>query len=420
LGKDDTANDSYDPTQYEVFDERPADADPSVLGFLVEQEPVTKRRTAVIRTTDRIQFRRCRRRWGWGSHLRGNLGPKENASPLWMGSGFHFALEDFHGAKRFPTASAAFDAFVDATKRHDKTSLPVDWSDLWELSVGMLDYYEHQWLRHRTPLQTFVFNGVPQVEVNFRVEIPFDASHWGYDDVVYSGTLDRVCIDEYGQLWIVEYKTAKSIQTLHLANDSQVSSYCWAGQYLYGQPIVGVIYQQHRKDLPKEPRLLANGRLSVDKSQLITASSFREKILTKYSRITDAPSDHVELLNYLVSQESPKGDKFVLRNYIQRNAQQCQAEGVKILMETEEMLNPDLPLYPNPDRTCQFMCPFNGPCVSMDDGSDWAYEMELLMKPREKMYDSWRKKVKYPDEQFAPMFGELPQPKLIDYQPVKE
>ena len=74
-------------------------------------------RVAIIRSSDRMGFKRCRRRWGWQSHLRGNLTPVESASPLWYGSGFHYAMEDFHGEKVWPTGVAAFEAYVKATYR---------------------------------------------------------------------------------------------------------------------------------------------------------------------------------------------------------------------------------------------------------------------------------------------------------------
>lgn len=395
----DVLTDSWDPTQYD-FDPRPSEDES--LNPLAKADTSKSERIAVIRTSDRIGFRRCRRRWGWNSHLRGNIGPKQNPAPLWMGSGFHFALEDFHGAQRFAKPSDAFRAFVKATQKsvkHDVNRLPADVVELEALSCGMLDYYSDMWLMSRDPLKTFVFNGVPQVEVNFRVDIPYDATRWGYDRVVYSGTLDRVCIDENGLLWIVEYKTAKTMQTLHYANDSQVSSYCWAGNLLYGQPIAGVIYQQHRKDIPQEPKLLASGRLSQDKRQLITHRSLRSSIKNIYGEVKKAPQDYVDFLNWLATQEDMDSDKFIRRDRIRRNSTQCEAEGVKILMEVEEMLNPDLPLYPNPDRTCAFMCPFNGACVSLDDGSDYQYELDILMEERSKGYDSWRKYVVYPEEQ---------------------
>lgn len=392
----DVSTDQWDPTTFE-FDEHPAD---------VRGEPEA-RRVAVIRTSDRISFRRCRRRWGWNSHLRGNIGPKQNPAPLWMGTGFHFALEDFHSTNVYGHPAKAFEAFVKATQRsvrQDPNRLPADISELSELACGMLSYYADEWLIARDPLRTYVHNGIPQVEVNFRVDVPFDATRWGYDKVVYSGTLDRVVIDEFDQIWILEYKTAKAVQTLHYATDSQVSSYCWAGNLLYGRPIAGVIYQQHRKAIPDEPRVLANGRLSQDKRQLITHRSLRTFIKNLYGEVARAPQDYVDFLNWMATQEDMDSDKFIRRDRIRRNLHQAEAEGVKILLEVAEMLNPDLPLYPNPDRTCQFMCPFNGPCVSLDDGSDYEYELNIMMEPRSTTYDSWRKYLKSPEQAAADEF----------------
>lgn len=388
-------HDSFDPTIYS-FDDRPTD-----LVLAEGESNDRKSRIAVIRTSDRILFKRCRRRWGWQSHLRGNLGGREGQSPLWLGSGFHFALEDFHGENRFGHPSAALKGYVNATRKTDPKALPHNWQDDAQLGIGMLDYYADSWLSNRDGLTTFIWKGVPQVEVNFRIELPVNPellAFFGYDGAIYSGTLDRVVIDGNGNLWIVEYKTAKTIQTLHLANDSQVTSYCWAGMHLYDRPVLGVIYQQHRKELPRDPKVLATGRLSTDKNQLITFQSMRSSIKRMYGDISRAPGTYIDMLNYLALGESVLGDKFVLRTKAERNRQQCESEGVKILMEAEEMLNPNLPLYPNPDRTCQYMCPFNGACVSLDDGSDYAYELELLFQDRDPKYDHWRKNIHWPGE----------------------
>lgn len=393
--------DTWDPTQYE-FDATPSEH------ALVTTEP-SGERVAVIRTSDRIAFRRCRRRWGWSSHLRGNLGPREGQSPLWMGSGFHFALEDFHSTNAYGHPADAFSAYVVATKRKDPKSLPPTYLEDADLAMGMLRYYADEWLKYRSPYQTLIWNGQPQVEVNFRVNIPFEDEQllksWGYDRVIYSGTLDRVVVDENGLIWIMEYKTAKQIQTLHLANDSQVTSYCWAGALLYGQPIAGVIYQQHRKDLPRRPTILQNGSFSTNKTQLITHASFRRLLLDMFGTVNKAPINYVDYLNYLAKQEDVRGDRFIRRDHVKRNDHQCQAEGVKILMEAYDMLNPNLALYPNPDRTCAFMCPFQGPCVSLDDGSDWDDELQALMKPREPVYDTWRKLLPSPGA-YNPTFSE--------------
>ena len=91
-----------------------------------EEEGQRIARVAVARTSDRGLFKACRRRWNWQSPLRGNREPLYSASPLWLGSGFHFALEDFHGYKHFPTAAAALQAYHDAWKRFPQGELPDD------------------------------------------------------------------------------------------------------------------------------------------------------------------------------------------------------------------------------------------------------------------------------------------------------
>lgn len=374
--------DEFDPFEYE-FDTKPSDVVP-----LDYQE-----RIAVIRTSDRISFRRCRRRWGWGSHLRGNLGTLETPAPLWMGVGFHYAMEDLHGLHEWPSAKDAFIAFATATYRKARNTLPANYDELTTLASGMLNYYERLWLPSRDPLKTFIFEGRHQVEVNFRIEVPWESGKYGYDRVIYSGTLDRVIIDEQGRLWLVDYKTAKSIFTMHFANDPQISAYCWAAEMLYpGYEIAGFIYQQHRKSLPTADGLhLANGKITTSRMFKTTRSFYKQALVNLYGDVLKAPSPNVDHLNWLASQEDTEKDLFIRRDRIYRNAHQNQSEGVKVLMEIDDMLNPDLPLYPSPTRDCVYMCPFHEPCVSMDDGSDWEYELKALTVDREGDYDLWRK-----------------------------
>jgi hypothetical protein len=382
-----------------MFEENPDTVfDPAPSELIVSPEFDAKRgkRIAVIRTSDRNSFRRCRRAWGWSSHLKGNLGGTQAISPLWLGSGFHFALEDLHGHNRYGTSPNAFKAYLQATGR--KSALPATWREDSELAIGMLEYYENDWLQNRDHFQTHVHQGQAQVEVNFRILVPFDAEEWGYDEVVYSGTLDRVIIDEHGILWIVEYKTAKRIVTGHYDTDGQVSAYCWAASVLYPDyPIGGVWYQQHLKQIPEPARMLASGRLSTDKRQSTTYHNYRRAILTIYGEINRAPADIVDTLNAFCKEEEPERNSFIRRDKIRRNAHQQEAEGNKVLMEVGDMLNPLLDLYPNPTRDCGW-CNFQGPCVSLDDGSDWEYELKQLYRPRETVYDSWRQYLPAPEE----------------------
>src|SRR5438270_10658262 len=68
-----------------------------------------------IHNSDAALFQRCRRKWNWSSTLRAGL-ESLDAQPaaLWFGSGFHFAMEDYHGYRQFKTPMDAFLAYVNA------------------------------------------------------------------------------------------------------------------------------------------------------------------------------------------------------------------------------------------------------------------------------------------------------------------
>lgn len=378
----------------EVTDNDPFDLerDPDVeelAGFSFENQG---ERIAVIRTSDRIGFKRCRRKWGWQSHLRGNLTTKEGVAPLWFGSGVHFALEDFHGLRNYPHPIKAFEAYVKATynqSKHSGRRLPFDWPELVILGRQMLSYYADTWLQARDPLKTFIWQGQPQVEVHALIPIPVESPH--YDKVLYAITMDRIVEAEDGFLYILDYKTAKRIQTQFFQTDPQISAYCWAASRLYDRPIGGFIYQQHRKDVPAEPRLLTStGTFSTARTQLTSHRHYRKALLNQFGDVINAPVENLEYLNWLNDQETPSQDRYIRRDYVYRNEYQIEAEGVKVLLEMDEMLNLDLPLYPNPTRECGNMCAFNNACISMDDGGDWEDELKTAFQAKDSNFDSWR------------------------------
>lgn len=363
---------------------------------------VNNPRTAIIRTSDRIAFKNCRRRWGWSSHLRHNLGSKDAQSALWFGSGFHFALEDFHGWNKFNHPRKAFEAYYKCFKEFFPTRLPDDHAELLELGKGMLDYYII-WLQQRknSLMKTYWHNGEPQVEVNARFPIPWEKGKYGYDEVWYSLTIDRVAIDEDGMLWFCDYKTAKAIQVLHYLVDPQVNAYMWGGSNIYELPIKGFIYQQHKKSIPNPGRLVYGGtRVSTAQNQNTTHFFYRQTLIDVYGSVEKAPPDNISFLNGLLRTESELHDSFIRIDKIYKNKQTAESVGAKVLMEVEDMLNPELPLYPNESRECALMpCPFLSACISMDDGSDWQHELQMTTRKRDDSYDIWRNKIEWPGEE---------------------
>lgn len=365
-----------------------------------------QKRIAIIRTSDRIQFKACRRRWGWSSHLRHNLGPKQNAGPLWLGTGFHFALEDFHGYNRFGHPREAFNAYVKATRAHKGHRLPDDLDDLIALGQGMCDYYI-VWLQQRphSALRTLWIDGVPQVEVNFRFRIPGDWTRYGYDEVWYSGTIDRIVIDELGLIYPVDYKTAKNIEVMHFLTDPQVTAYMWAVPHLYDPikyPVGGFKYMQFRKSLPNPPRMIYGGtQISTAQNQGTNYYMYRIALIDHYGSVEQSPKANQDFLRNLMMYQDENKDEYIQIDTIGRNDRHGQSEGAKIIMECEDMLNPNLPLYPNPTRMCQhwqYPCPFLSPCTSLDDGGDWRHELEMTTEEREPKYDGWRDVLVWPGE----------------------
>ncbi len=190
--------------------------------------------TAYVRTSDRNQFRGCRRMWGWTSGLRNNLTQTEAYTPFWLGSGLHYGFEDFHGYNLFGSPSKALKGYAAACRKTKEIEMPDDWREATELGCEMLDYYE-VWLKGRNPLKTLWIDNVPQVEVRAQIPLPITTDE--YDEVIYDLTIDRVCVDEFDRLWLLDYKSAARFETGHLDTDAQVTSYCLAVNVLYDRPI---------------------------------------------------------------------------------------------------------------------------------------------------------------------------------------
>lgn len=370
------------------------------------------RRAIIIRTSDRISFKKCRRSWSWSSHLKANLGPQNLASPLWFGSAVHYALEDFHGYKQFENAQDAFRAYCIATSKQHQRDLPDDAHELFKMGSSMLDYYENMWLSQRKADQTYweldphTGEEIPQVEVNFEIPIPLEehpyletlARENGADCVLYRGTIDRVAIDEWGRLWVVEYKTAKVAEHMHYQTDPQVTTYVWAATHMYpDKEVAGVVYHQFVKRTPELPRILSGGTVSTASNLVTSAALYRKQLQALYGKEGLAPKANRDFLTKLMMEEDENNDKYIQRTYIERNASMVQAEAQKILLELEDILNPDLPLYPNATRDCSRMCSFFHPCIAFDDGSDFEGLLAARFVERDGPGDRyWRKRMPNP------------------------
>lgn len=346
-----------------------------------------------IHTSDRILFKRCRRKWDLRSSIRRHLEPIDQTPNinLWFGTGFHFALEDYHGYNRFGDPVKALEAYFMA---FSIDQLPEGAEETIAMGMDMFEYYK-KWSENRERYETVWLDGKPMVEVKFELELA-DLSEIAEVPVIYRGTLDRVAKDPYGDWWIEDYKTAANIDINKLATDPQVTSYCWAGEQYFEREIAGMLYTQFAKKSPQPPKILQNGFPSLNKQQKTTHRLYRDGLLQIFPD-GDFPSDYTEFLNYLAEKETPEGDAYIRRDPVYRNLHAKENAYKHIWQEVFEMITPDLFIYPNPTRDCIWDCAeFRPICLAMDEGDDWGRIIEDFYREQREEDETWKQRIKWP------------------------
>lgn len=353
----------------------------------------------ILRTSDRIAWKRCRRQHQFGSIWHRNLVPLRGSKPLEFGTDWHTAMgalydpDTWHLVKnpktRGPILESVRQIFTQTQIERKREyadenggySLEVDddFAERLILGLGMLNGY-FSW-----HIEVDNFKPV-RVEVDFEVPIltdegeEFHCQCHGWP-VVYQGRLDGIVQDQFGWYWILEHKTAAQMgPTEHLALDEQTGSYAWAVKQMLGLRVQGVIYSEAVKKVAHPPLELLRPRegrnFSINKNQDTTY----ELALHTLSKAGEKVELYQDFLEYLKLQ----GNKFFRRTQVHRNLYELEDQGRRIYYEAREMLDPNTVPYPNPSRfTCQ-MCAFRPPCLAMNDGSDYEYLLQEGYRERTK------------------------------------
>jgi len=196
-----------------------------------------------------------------------------------------------------------------------------------------------------------------------------------------SGRIDLV-VRKGEDFWVWDHKTAAQKPSYSALDvDDQGTGYCYIVWQNLGIIPRGFLYNVLLKRLPKDPKLLASsGRLSVDKSRLMTYDRFMEAI-EEHGHDPAWYTDHLRELR------NRGWDDFFVRDTSTRNLQQLKAFEKRVYYEYRDMhasiLNPKL-AYPNPNQRNCPACSVAPICLAMEeDGNVQAMrDMYRVEEPR--------------------------------------
>lgn len=358
----------------------------------------------IIRTSDRGTFRRCRQLWDFRSPIRRHLEFVPGIEPLDFGIGIHAGLDVYYDPPRWDDpergivcyeAELAFLKYLQEWQKRLKRS--GQWEaqkerhlELTELGLGMLQHY-WKWAPENDDWRPV------KSEIEFEVPIPIHASvlrHlaknpnvrgsdgylqvWDpltqeFVTVYYQGRIDLIIEFEDGTYGILDHKTAAQFgQTEHLDLDTQCRSYAWAMKRMLKLDIRTIIYSELAKRVPKPPRVLQSGALSVAKNQATTYDLYMATI----KDLNHDPAWYADFLDYLKYREAnDDSEKYFRRIPVDYRPEMLEMTERAICMEAIDMLT-DPFIYPNPDRWNCNGCAFRTPCLLIQEGGDAEWHLE--------------------------------------------
>lgn len=309
-----------------------------------------------VHVTDRQAFKACRRMWGYRN--REHLQPvKESTGALWLGKGIHVGMETYYTGG---DAIQGFRSWLDQKVSADDISKM--WPDEKFKLNEIITLAETMLTRYIDFAKKHDDFEVVDVEKTLRVQVPNTKYY-------LVGTLDLL-VRRKGKLWIVDHKSYQQfVDPTDLELDDQMTAYMWLVSQVYGEMPGGAIYNQLRKKIPTEPKVLKSGGLSKDKGIDTTYEKYLEAINTNGLD----PNDYQDILEKL------KHNQYFKRELIARNANELKTFGLHLTDEVTDMMNPNLPLYPNPTRDCQWRCAdYRSLCKCQNEGGDIEYFKDRL------------------------------------------
>jgi hypothetical protein len=194
------------------------------------------------------------------------------------------------------------------------------------------------------------------IEERFKFRIPGTVSY-------LVGVVDLVVRDplKSDRFWVVDHKFVTTFtQPDALYLDDQMTTYLWG----YGQAnninVVGAIFNQVKKSIPKIPTVLKSGK-GMSRADCDTTWEIYQAALIEQGF---DPNEYQEMKAKL----APK--VFFRRDHVFRTRKELENFTNQIRMEAREMTSKNTPRYPSQTYDCTWRCPFTMLCKCESEGGD--------------------------------------------------
>lgn len=375
----------------------------------------------LVRGSERSAKRRCLRMWdlGW----RQGWQPHVHAQALEFGTAIHAGMQAIYEPatwgqttpeQKLVNAIEAFtsccneqrDRYLIATSQTRLTwDGKEDYPNRVELGKHMLEYY----VLHIHPKEDV---GLRPVKVEQKFQVPILNANgeqlqcWNSPTcgqrhkpgalVFQVGRIDAIMEDIIrGGLYPLDWKSVggdKAVdgnekQTSRFSRPDlmwthdQLGPYCFALRYGMktesrpGLDVRGFILAEIRKDYPRVPIALkrrnGGGLFSQSKNQATTFEIYSAYVM-EHDQDGYYDGAYNEFLEWLQSKEAPL---FHQRIRVEKTPQSLKAIGHNLAIEVENMLRPDLGIYPEPGPITCPRCAYRDPCDMMMMGLDHRYTL---------------------------------------------
>lgn len=370
----------------------------------------------LVRGSEISAKRRCRRMWNLA--WRQSWQPHVQPQALEFGTAIHAGMQAIYEPSTWNDTTpeqklkGALEAFTTCCERQRDKYLAAtsqtrrtwdgkdDYANRIELGKHMLEYY----VLHIHPTEDIGLRPV-KVEIPFKVPIysattgeqlqcdnsPACGQVHSKGALVFQiGTIDAIMEDIVrGGYVVVDWKSVggdKAIdgnekQTSRFTRPDlafthgQLNAYCFAMRFGLNLDVRGFVLAEIRKDYPRVPielkRLNKGGMFSQSREMATTYRVYKDHV-EEFDQQGYADGAYKDFLTWLQSDEAPK---FHQRIRVPKSSAELKAVGRDLAIEVEEMLSPNIGIYPEPGPITCPRCAYRGPCDMMMMGLDHNYTL---------------------------------------------